>query len=88
MRYINSKRKLLLNGTGEMMTKGMENADNVHALFASIFIHETGLQESQIIETREGVWSKEELPSAEEGKVREHLNKMSVQLIWPDGVHH
>lgn len=46
-RYINSKRKLLLNRAGETVTNDTENAEDLNALFASVFTSETGLQESQ-----------------------------------------
>lgn len=51
-RYISSKRKLLLNGAGEMVTNDTEDTEDLNALFASTFISETGLQESQALETR------------------------------------
>ena len=49
---MNSKRKLLLNGAGEMMTNDTENAEDLNALFASVFISESGLRESQAVQTR------------------------------------
>ena len=78
-KYISSKRKsrentgLLLNVAGDVMTKDMEKAETLHALFASIFTGMTDLQESQARETSGKDRSKDNLPSVEKDQVREHL---------------
>jgi len=50
----------------------MEKAGAANAFFALVFTVNTDLQKCQAPETRAVVWTKEVLPSVEEGQVREH----------------
>ena len=57
----------------------------INAFFASVFSNKTGLQESQVPETREEGWSKEDLLLVEE--VREYLQKLDLhKFMGPDGM--
>lgn len=84
-KYISRKRKtwenvgLLLNGEGDLLRKNTEKVEVLSAVFAPFFTDKMSHQESQAPETSKKVWSKEDLPSVEEDKVREHLNKLHVQ---------
>lgn len=63
-RYISSKRKtrgkvvLLLNGTGDLVTKGLEKTDVLSPVFTLVFTGKVFLQESHATEIRGKVWSK------------------------------
>ena len=76
-KYISSKRKArknvvpLLNWHGDLVTKTMVQAEIFSAFFASIFTGKTILQESQVPDTMEKVWSKQDVPLVEEDQVRE-----------------
>lgn len=82
-RHIISKVKskenanLLHNRTGEMVTKDTGKVKVFNAFFTSILTSKTGLQDSQVSETSEKVWSKENSPPVEENQVREYLNKLN-----------
>ncbi|GAB0204864.1 mitochondrial enolase superfamily member 1 [Grus japonensis] len=91
---ISSKRKTrenvgpLLNEVGALVTEDTEKTELLSAAFASIFTAKAGPQESQTLEVREKVWRKEDLPSVEEDRVREHLGKLNIhKSMGPDGMH-
>lgn len=65
---------LLQNGTWDLVTNNMEKAEELNALFASVFTGNTCLQNSQVLETLGKVWSKETFSSAEEHYLRKHLH--------------
>ena len=75
---ISSKRKtretvgLLLNEVSALVTEDTEKTELLSAAFASVFTAKAGPQDSQTLEVREKVWRKEDLPSVEEDRVREH----------------
>lgn len=83
--YISSKRKtwqnvgLLLSGEGDSLRKDTENVEVLNTFSASFFTGKMDCQASQAPETSKKVWSKEDLPSVEEDKFREHLDKLDVQ---------
>lgn len=62
-RYISSKRKsrenviLLLNGTGDLMTKVLEKTEVLSPFFTLVFTGKIFLQESHVTEIRGKVWS-------------------------------
>lgn len=56
--------------------------------FASISTAKTNIWESRVPKRRKKVESKEDLPSVEEGQVREHLKKFDIlRSMGLDGVH-
>lgn len=66
-RYKNIKRKNkenigpLLNWTGDLVTKDMEKAEVLNALFVSVFTSKIGPLEPQAPESSVKAWSKEDL---------------------------
>lgn len=82
-RYIGSKRytrenaSLLMDGSGDLVTKHTEKTKVLNMFFTF------GFQQSQAPET-EG----KDLPSAEQGQVREHLNRINRhKSVGPDRRH-
>ncbi|GAB0208674.1 hypothetical protein GRJ2_003333100 [Grus japonensis] len=71
-KYIGDKRKArenvgpLLNEAGDLVTQDMEKAEVLNTVFASVFTSKTSLQESQVPETRQKDWSKEDVSLVEE----------------------
>ncbi|KAK4828634.1 hypothetical protein QYF61_000282 [Mycteria americana] len=71
-KYISSKRKtrenvgLLLNGAGAPVTKDMERSVMLNVFLASVFTGKTGLQESEVSDTRRKVGTKEDLSLVKE----------------------
>ena len=51
----------------------MDKAEISDAFFASVFSSKTGFQESQVPESREKGWSKEDVALLKVDSVREHL---------------
>ena len=93
-KYIGDKRKTrdnvgpLLDKMGDLVTRDMEKAEVLDATFASVSTGITGLQESQVSETRGKAWSKEDIPLVEEDQVREYLSKLDIhKSMVPDGMH-
>jgi len=79
---------LLLNGAGASVTQDIKKAEVLNAFFTSDFSSKTSLQESQVLETREKVWSKEGIPLVEEDQFREHISKLDThKSMGPDGMH-
>ena len=64
-KYISDKRKAkehmgpFLNELGDLVIQHMEMTEVLSTFFDSVFSSKTGLQESQIPETRGKVWSKD-----------------------------
>lgn len=59
------------------MTGDVEKAEVLNACLPFVFTGNTGLQQSQVPETRENIWSKD-LPLVKEDLFREHLNKLYI----------
>lgn len=94
-KYISSKRKpmenvlSLLKRVWAMVTQDMEKSEVLKALFTSLFTSITGLLESQALEIKGNVWSKECVPLVKEEQVRVSLSKLHIhKSMSPDGMHH
>lgn len=80
---MSSKRKTrgsmgpLLNGTRDLVTKNMVKVKVLPAFFVSAFTGKTGLQQSQVPQTKGEVWSNEDLPSVED-QARLLLNEPDI----------
>ncbi|GAB0177898.1 mitochondrial enolase superfamily member 1 [Grus japonensis] len=92
--YIGDKKKTrenvgpLFNKTGDLGTQDMEKAEVLNAGFLSVFTSKTGLQESQVLETKGKDWSKKDVPLIEEDQIREYLSNMDTHKpMGPDGIH-
>lgn len=91
-RSVSSRREMegnvgpLLRAVWVLATKDIEKPTALHVTFSSAFTSKTSLQEPQASETREQVWSKEDLSLVEEDQVREHLSKVSPQDLM-GGIH-
>ncbi|KAK4808476.1 hypothetical protein QYF61_005793 [Mycteria americana] len=74
-KHIGDKRKAKenrspsLNEVQDLMTQNMEKAEVLNAFFASVSTNKTGLQESQVPETRGKGWSKEDVRLLEEDQI-------------------
>ena len=93
-KYIADERKTrentgpLLKETRDLVTQDMGKAEVLNAFFALVFTSTTGLQESQVPETKGKIWSKADVPLVEEHQVGEYLSKLDLQKsIGPDGMH-
>lgn len=76
----------LMSRTGDLVTGDREKAEVLSAFLPSVFIGKTGLQQPQVPETRENIWSKEDLTLVEEDQFKEHLNKLYIHTSrGPDG---
>ena len=65
----------------------MEKAEVLNAFFASVFTSKTGLQKSQVPETRGKGWSKEDVTLIEEDQITEYLSKLGIhKAVDPDGM--
>lgn len=68
-RSISCKRSMreyvgsLLSTAGDLVRGDREKAEALSAFLPSVFTGKTGLQQSQVPETRENIWRKEVLPS-------------------------
>ena len=69
---------LLRNGAGDLVTEAMEKGEMLNVIFASVFSSKTCLQESQVLETRGKVWSKEDFSLVEEDQARQCLNELAI----------
>lgn len=82
-KYINNKRKsrenvgVLLNKMGASIMEDTWKAVPKH-LLPAVVIAKTDPQESQILETRDSAWRKEDFPLVEQGLVRDHLGKLDM----------
>ncbi|GAB0175927.1 mitochondrial enolase superfamily member 1 [Grus japonensis] len=93
-KYISSKRRTrenvdpLLNEVSALVTKDPGKAELLNAFFASVFTAKASPQESQMLEVKEKVWRKEDLPLVEDDQIREHLCKFDIhKSMGPDGMH-
>lgn len=75
VRCSRTMKGISLSRVGDLVTGNREKAEVLGAFLPSVFTGKTGLQQSQIPETRENVWSKDDLPLVREDQFREHLNK-------------
>lgn len=70
------------------MTKHTEEAEVLIGFFTLVFPGKTCLQEYQASETHGKVSNNEDLPSAEQNRVREYLNRLRIcKLMESDGMH-
>lgn len=80
----------MLNETGDLVKRKSEKVDVLNAFLVSVFSGKTiMLQESQVPETKEKDWSKEDVSLVEEYQVREYLsivgihNSMGLNGLYP-----
>lgn len=66
-----------LKGARDLMAKDMEKTDVLNSL-SSVFTGNTWLHQSQVPETSEKVWTREDLPSVEDYQIR----GMQVHGAW------
>ncbi|GAB0183275.1 hypothetical protein GRJ2_000792800 [Grus japonensis] len=92
-KYIGDKRKTmenvgpLLNKTEDLLIQDMEKVEVLNATFTSVFTSKSGLQKSQVPETKGKVWSKDDVPLVEDDQVREYLCKLRIRKSMdPDGM--
>lgn len=52
----NENLVLFLNGTGDVVTENMEQAEVLNAIFTPVFTSKASLQETKAQETRQKVW--------------------------------
>lgn len=71
----------LLNGAGKVEKKDMVKIEIFNSLFTLFLTAKIFLHKSQTLETREKVWSKEDLPSAEEDDLRQCINWTHTNLL-------
>ena len=64
----------LLNREGALVMQDAEKAELLNALFASVFTAKAGPQASQPPEERGQTGTKEDLPSVEKDRFRDHLS--------------
>ena len=93
-KYIGNKRKTrenvgpLLNKTRDLVTQDIEQAEVLTAFFVSVFTSKTGLQGSQVPETKGKDWSQKDVPLVEEDQIREYLSNMDIHKpMGSDGIH-
>lgn len=66
----------------------MENTDILNAMCASVLTTRTGLQISQILETKGNSWNKEVMSLVGENYVREYLSKLDIhRSVVPNGMY-
>ncbi|PKU40633.1 rna-directed dna polymerase from mobile element jockey-like [Limosa lapponica baueri] len=92
--YIGGKRKTkenvgpLLNEMGAMVLEDAGKAELLNAFFASVFTAQATPQEPWNLKESEEVWTKEDLPLAEEDEVRDQLRSLYIhKSMGPDGIH-
>ena len=61
-----------------LVTQGMEKADVLNDIFASVFTGKCSSHTAQVADSKGGDWENEEPPSAGEDLVRDHLRKLKV----------
>ncbi|GAB0178229.1 mitochondrial enolase superfamily member 1 [Grus japonensis] len=93
-RYISDKRKMrenvgpLRKETGNLVTQDMEKAEVLKDFFASVFTSKCSNHTVQVAEGKGRDWENEELPTAGEDQVQDHLRNPKVhKSMVPDGMH-
>lgn len=73
---------------GTLETQEIGKTELLNAFFVSVFTTEAGPCESQTLEGRKKVWTKEDLPLFEENQVRDHLGRPdNHESMGPNGTH-
>lgn len=77
-KYIVDKRKCVPTAEGDAGPgyTGHVRGRVLNTFFAKSSLPRVSLQESQVPETREKIWSKDDLPLVEEDQVRQYLGKL------------
>ncbi|KAK4812942.1 hypothetical protein QYF61_002073 [Mycteria americana] len=93
-RYYGDKRKTrentcpLQKETGDLVTWDMENAEVLNDFFAPVFSGKCSSHTAQVAEGKGRDWGNEELPTAREDQVRDHLRNLKVnKSMAPDEMH-
>ena len=78
---------LLLNGVGALVRKDTQKVELLSTFFARVFTAKASPQESQTLEARDELWSKEDFPSVEEDQFTDHYSKPDIhKSMGPDGM--
>jgi len=93
-RYVSQKRKVkgsvspLMSKTGKLITMDEEKAEVLNKFFASVFAGSLSCHTSQVDGPPGRDWRSKVLPTAREGRVREHLRNLNIhQFMGPDEMH-
>ncbi|GAB0189884.1 mitochondrial enolase superfamily member 1 [Grus japonensis] len=93
-RYVSDKRKTrenvgpLWKETGDLVTQDMEKAELLNDIFVSVITSKCSIHTTQVTEGKGRDWENEELPTAGEDQVQDHLRNLKMhKSMGPDEMH-